>query len=51
MTLTFTVTLLAIWVLVSIPVSLMIVRMMQVEPAAAEGGAAIGVEPAFRESA
>ena len=48
---TFTVTLLAIWVLVSIPVSLMIVRMMQVEPAAADGDAAIGVEPAFRESA
>jgi putative solute:sodium symporter small subunit len=51
MTLTLTVTLLAIWVVVSIPVSLMIVRMMQVEPAAADGSAAIGVEAAFRESA
>ena len=51
MTLTFTVTLLVIWVVVSIPVSLMIVRMMQVEPDAAEGDAAIAVEPVFRESA
>ena len=51
MTLTFTVTLLAIWIVVSIPVSLIIVRMMQVEPDAAEGDAAIAVEPALRESA
>lgn len=51
MTLTFTVTLLAIWVLVSIPVSLMIVRMMRVEPDAAEGDAGIAVEPVLRESA
>ena len=51
MTLTFTVTLLMIWVAVSIPVSLMIVRMMQVEPDAAEGDAAVAVESAFRESA
>jgi hypothetical protein len=32
MTLTFAVTLLAIWIVVSIPASLLIVRMMQVEP-------------------
>jgi hypothetical protein len=51
MTFTFTVTLLAIWVVVSIPVSLMIVRMMQVEPDAAEGDTAIAAEPMFRESA
>lgn len=48
MTLTFAVTLLAIWVVVSIPVSLMIVSMMRVEPDAADGNAGIAV---LRESA
>jgi hypothetical protein len=51
MTWTFAVTLLAIWVLVSIPVSLMIVSLMRVEPDAADGSPAIAIEPVFRESA
>ena len=51
MTLTFAVTLLATWILISIPVSLMIVSLMRVESDADEGRAAMSVEPALRESA
>ena len=51
MTLTFAVTLLAIWVVVSIPVSLMIVSLMRVEPDTADGDGAIVAEPVLRESA
>ena len=51
MTLTFAVTLLAIWILVSIPVSLMIVSLMRVEPDTAAGDPAIAAEPVLRESA
>jgi hypothetical protein len=51
MNLTFALMLLAIWIVVSIPVSLMIVSLMRVEPDAAEGDAAIGVNPVLRESA
>jgi hypothetical protein len=51
MTLTFAATLLAIWVLVSIPVSLIIVSLMRVEPDTGGGDTAIGVEPALKETA
>jgi hypothetical protein len=51
MTLTFAVTLFAIWVVVSIPVSLMIVSLMRVDPDTADGDRAIGVDSVLRESA
>jgi hypothetical protein len=51
MTLTFALALLAIWVVVSIPVSLMIVSLMRVEPDAADSDPAIAVEAVLRESA
>jgi hypothetical protein len=50
MTLSFTATLLAIWVLASIPVSLIIGRMMRVEPDDTTGDATAR-EPMFRETA
>jgi hypothetical protein len=51
MTWTFAVTLFAIWVVVSIPVSLMIVSLMRVEPDAGDSDPALAVEPVLRESA
>jgi uncharacterized membrane protein len=51
MTLTFAVTLFAIWILVSIPVSLLIVRMMQIEPVGAERHDRITVNPGWEEIA
>ena len=53
MTLPFALTILATWLLGSIPVSLLIVGMMQVEPDPAHGPVhgEVAVEPALREIA
>jgi putative solute:sodium symporter small subunit len=51
MTLTFALTVLAIWFLVSIPVSLLLANMMRVEPDAGGGDLAIAAEPVLREIA
>ena len=51
MTLTFALTVLAIWFLGSIPVSLLLANMMRVEPDAAGSDLAVAAEPALQEIA
>ncbi len=51
MTLTFALTVLTIWCLVSIPVSLLLARMMRVASDAAGGDIAVTAEPVLRETA
>jgi hypothetical protein len=51
MTLAFALAVLAIWFLGSIPVSLLVVRMMRVEPDFAGGDVAVAAERVLRETA
>ena len=51
MTLPFALTVFTIWFLGSIPVSLLVVSMMRVEPDFAGGDVAVAAEPALRETA
>jgi glycerol-3-phosphate acyltransferase PlsY len=51
MTLTFALTILAAWIVGSIPVSLMIVSMMRVDPLADDGDDMVAVEHVLRETA